>query len=291
MDQPRLVPADTVSLETLTAAFNRGFEGYLVPLSQTPDSLRTMIRTNDVDVAASVVALAPDDAPVGVGLLAVRGERGWVGGMGIAPEWRGQGHGAAIMRALIERARVAGLRRLQLEVLESNTAAHHLYERLGFVEERPLLIFTGRPPVPYSAASPGTGEEVRDLPTAEALDHFDEQHAFVVPCWQREQPSLRQMAAGLRALGLVAPAGLRATILYNPTVASIAVLDAGTRGTDATERARQVGVLVGSLLASTPDASLRAINVPPEDPLGDVLTALGCAVVARQREMSLGLIG
>ena len=120
MDQPRLVPADTVSLETLTAAFNRAFEGYLVPLSQTPESLRTMIRTNDVEVAASVVALAPDGAPMGVGLLAIRGARGWIGGMGIAPEWRGQGHGAAIMRALIERARAAELRRLQLEVLEGN---------------------------------------------------------------------------------------------------------------------------------------------------------------------------
>ena len=159
------------------------------------------------------------------------------------------------------------------------------------MEDRPLLIFTGRPPVPFSAAVPGTGEEVRDFPTDEALDHFDEQHASVVPCWQREQPSLRQMAAGLQARGLFAPVGLRASILYSPTAASIAVLDAGARGADAAERARQVGVLVGSLLASTPEASLRAINVPPEDPLGDVLTALGCAVVARQREMSLGLTG
>src|SRR5262249_18620143 len=95
--------ASTAPIERLTEAFNRGFEGYLVPMHHTADSLSVMLRTNDVRLTDSLIAWAPDGESAGVALLAVRGDRGWVAGMGIAPAWRGNGHGAALLSALIAR--------------------------------------------------------------------------------------------------------------------------------------------------------------------------------------------
>jgi hypothetical protein len=212
--------------------------------------------------------------------------------MGLAPEWRGQGHGAAVLAALIERARAAGVARIQLEVLEENTPAHRLYERLGFVDVRPLLIYNGRTSLPHGVATAEADEEVRVLPVDEALVTFDAMHAASLPCWQRELPSLHHMAGGLHARGLAGPdGGLRAYVLFSRTGSGIAVLDAGTNAPTAAERARHVGALVRALTEHAPRSALRAINVPPGDPLGDVMDALGCAVASRQREMALPLAG
>jgi ribosomal protein S18 acetylase RimI-like enzyme len=285
----RVVPASQLDVHALTLAFNRAFEGYLLPLSQTPESLRTMMRTNDVKLQASVAALDGTGVPIGIGLLAVRGTRAWVGGMGVAPEWRGRGHGAAIMRQLLATAQTVGVCQVQLEVLEENAAARRLYDRLGFAEERPLMIFTGKPAASRSDDARTPEETVRELAATEALERFDELHAGVQPSWQRELASLRHMAPGLLGRGLFASGDLRAYALYSRRNSGLALLDAGTRAHDGAERCRAISVVVRSLTAGQPKATLRAINVPPGDPLGDVMTVLRVPAVARQREMHLEL--
>jgi [ribosomal protein S18]-alanine N-acetyltransferase len=52
----------------------------------------------------------------------------------VAAEWRRRGIGAALMRGLLDSARVQGARRLYLEVRASNSAAIGLYRRLGMEE-------------------------------------------------------------------------------------------------------------------------------------------------------------
>ena len=56
----------------------------------------------------------------------------------VRPEARGKGLGRELMRAAAEWARDQGADHLELDVLEDNAAARHLYERLGFatVERR-----------------------------------------------------------------------------------------------------------------------------------------------------------
>jgi len=56
-------------------------------------------------------------------------------GMGILAPYRDQGIGRRLAAAAIEAAQAAGMTRIELEVLASNTAAIHLYEKLGFVHE------------------------------------------------------------------------------------------------------------------------------------------------------------
>ena len=67
--------------------------------------------------------------------LLLRRERSSVGriySIAVAAAARGRGVGAALMRALAERASQAGLRELRLEVRDDNTAAQQLYRRLGY---------------------------------------------------------------------------------------------------------------------------------------------------------------
>ncbi|HUY77108.1 MAG TPA: GNAT family N-acetyltransferase [Ktedonobacterales bacterium] len=333
-DRLTFASARSLSLATLTAAFNRGFEGYLIPIGQTPDSLLRMLRENDVREDESLAALAPDGAPVGVALLGRRGARAWVAGMGVAPEWRGQGQGAALLARLLDRARELGVQRVTLEVLEDNTPASRLYERMGFQETRPLTIYTGHAslsptaawraitvaqqapnadvasvaatppnsgPVTLPAALPDSPAP-RRIAVSRALAIFDALHSFA-PSWQREQATLAHMATRLTALALVtagapgasaaSPAsrqtGIQAYMLTSRQPRGYTIMDVGSTGATPRERLCDTLTLLRALLAKQSDALLRAINAPQGDPLGDALDALGCPVVAHQREMALTL--
>lgn len=51
----------------------------------------------------------------------------------VVEEMRGRGHGAAMMRFVLDEARHRGCRRAQLTSNKSRTDAHRFYARLGFV--------------------------------------------------------------------------------------------------------------------------------------------------------------
>ena len=56
-------------------------------------------------------------------------------GMLVAPGWRGQGLGTALLRAGIDWARGAGAHKVALQAWPHNAAAIALYEKLGFERE------------------------------------------------------------------------------------------------------------------------------------------------------------
>jgi ribosomal protein S18 acetylase RimI-like enzyme len=59
-------------------------------------------------------------------------------GMGVLPEFRGQGVGERLIRTAIEASRAAGFERLELHVYAKNTVAEALYRKVGFVREGTL---------------------------------------------------------------------------------------------------------------------------------------------------------
>ena len=94
-----LVPSDTFSYAELAELFTRGYEGYFVPMHFDEPTLRYMVDTWDIDLARSRVA--PD---AGLCNLAIRGDRGWIGGIAVVPEERRNGVGRALMEAVLELA-------------------------------------------------------------------------------------------------------------------------------------------------------------------------------------------
>lgn len=79
--------------------------------------------------------------------------KSFIWGVYVAPEARGRGVGAAIVRhALSYAASLLGARQVNLRVNTRNTAAVALYKRLGFIEyglERDYLIVNGVPQDEY----------------------------------------------------------------------------------------------------------------------------------------------
>lgn len=56
-------------------------------------------------------------------------------GLGVLADFRGRGIGTALLRATLERARAAGLTRIELTVRKNNQRVVPLYERFGFMHE------------------------------------------------------------------------------------------------------------------------------------------------------------
>lgn len=65
------------------------------------------------------------------------GHRGWLWGVAVAPSHRGQGLGAALVRAAEAALAARGCGKVNLQVREGNAAVAAFYERLGYgVEPR-----------------------------------------------------------------------------------------------------------------------------------------------------------
>lgn len=67
-------------------------------------------------------------------------------GIGVLPEYRGQGIGRRLLRAVAAKARAKGITRIELEARDDNERAVRVYERAGFVREgikRRAMCFDG----------------------------------------------------------------------------------------------------------------------------------------------------
>ncbi|MDX6519734.1 MAG: hypothetical protein QOJ31_1140 [Gaiellales bacterium] len=132
-------PAQHAALGEITVAAYRGLPG-----RPTSDRYAAMLR----DVAARareaevLVAVADDGALLGgvtyVGDAASEwaefdaADEACFRMLAVSDEARGQGVGAALVRACIDRARRDGKARISLLTTDNMQAAHRLYERLGF---------------------------------------------------------------------------------------------------------------------------------------------------------------
>lgn len=133
-----LSPASSHPIPFLADLMTRSFEGYLVPINITETVMHTMIRRDGIDLTVSRVMMK-DDEPVGIAFLARRGWTSRLAAMGITSKARSSGLGTWAMGQLIEEARGRGEQEMLLEVIEQNTAAVKLYEKVGFKKIRRLV--------------------------------------------------------------------------------------------------------------------------------------------------------
>jgi ribosomal protein S18 acetylase RimI-like enzyme len=240
------VPADTLPIDELAALFNAGYEGYVVPFRVDASQLENMIAAWHIDRSRSRVA--PGE---GVALLGIRGERGWIGGLGIVPAARRRGLGRALMEAVLAEAPPV----VTLEVIEQNEPALRLYENLGFQRVRLLEVWSLDAEVP-----PAEAREAEPSPAGETD----------VP-WQRADESLRPGYERLEVDGGAA--------VIRGAGGTISLLQLRA---DTAEAAR---TLVAA--ARMRGSGLRFVNVP-EGHLGTVAIAdLGGKLELRQYEMRL----
>ena len=258
-----LEPACRFTHAELAEIFTAGYADYYTPFSVDEEAFRFMSAIWDDDLDASRVALV-DGEPAGICKLAIRGDRGWIAGIGISLPHRGRGVGEELMRGVIDVARDRGLRELWLEVLVQNQPAIRLYEKLGFERVRELEVWTLDDLVVQE-------HEVRPVALAEAQARIRHERTEREP-WQRADETVAHLD-GVEALESEGGAvvfrtkGGRTSLFQ-----AVATDEAAARG----------------LLGAMP-MPVQWLNGPAGDPFNSAIEALGGTQAHRQHEMLLAL--
>lgn len=185
----------------IAAAFNRCFEGYLVPMRFEGEEFERRFRAETLDPHASRLWRDDRGAPRAIALIARRGRHARVAAMAIAPEERGRGLGKTVLAQVIEEARARGDQRLYLEVIESNTPARRLYEGSGFTSCGRLIGF---------AAPDAAGDALPELEELEAravARVVASDRALDTLPWQLQAETLYGMAAFAKGYAVADPDG------------------------------------------------------------------------------------
>ncbi len=248
--------AASLSLAERAELFNAAYEGYLVPFHLEAQQLAAMDNWFDIDLDASLVAFR-DGAPVGLANLGVRGENGWVGGVGVITAARRSGVGKTLMEALHENARRLGLRRVWLEVIVENTGAFALYEKLGYRMVQDVEVLT----LPAAEGA----LDAREVSNTEAQALLPERHEP----WQRADGTL---ANNDDIRGLITDSG--------------AAVFAVRSNVQLLQYTGEPEPLIRALRTF---GDFFVLNLPADDPAAAVLRDLGATVVVRQHEMVLDL--
>lgn len=277
-------PASELEAAALAELFNRGYAGYFTPVALTADAMHAMVAAHGVDLARSRIARV-DGTAEGIVLLAVRGDRGWIGGMGVARKARGRGLGRELMGEALASAREAGLASVALEVIEENRWAIEIYRDAGFEDMRQLEVWV-RPAVPLAEtleSEPGS-----PLPAAAPiapevwLGTLTARENSARP-WQREPAGFSDLP-GLAAYGTGSPPDAGTLIRVDGARAAILDLSAAPSAPP-----RALESALRAAIAAHPDATFMLLNLDAADPGREALAALGFEVRFRQREMHLRL--
>jgi hypothetical protein len=162
------------------------------------------------------------------------------------------------MRALHDEARERGVRRVWLEVIDRNTGAFTLYEKLGYRVVRDVEV--------WSLTAEDGASPAREVPPAVAHARIRGLRSGREP-WQRADATLASYD-DLRGL---------------ETDDGVAVF----RGRATVQLFQFAGEAEPLLTALRRLGTVSVLNLPTEDPAAETLGSLGATVVVRQHEMLL----
>ncbi|WP_433944500.1 GNAT family N-acetyltransferase [Paenibacillus sp. SN-8-1] len=178
-----------VPMKMALEAWARGFEGYYVDLSMPLQAFVARLTNEDLLLDLSNIML-DGDKPIGINLNGIRSAEGqvtgWNGGIGIAPEYRGQGLGKLLMEESMKAYLEAGVHLATLEAFVQNEGAIKLYERFGYVIKDKLLHMSCSDPV-HLETEPGidsTLVTMMDMPIEASRLPFYNSRAAWQAQWQ-----------------------------------------------------------------------------------------------------------
>jgi GNAT superfamily N-acetyltransferase len=261
---------------------NAAYADYFVPTRVTQEQMELMDRCYDIMPSRSVVARTRWES-VGMALLSLRADRGWISGVGVLPAWRKNGVARSMMDWLLEQARASAAHAVTLEVIAENAPARHLYRSLGFEEARELVTWhrsANAEPLPVPR------ERLTTADSRELLDRFADWHDRP-PCWQREETSVRKMAGPLKGYRLDWKDQAAAYCLVGGGDGAIALVDVGIN--PVTGLLMPGRLLLQALAAIYWGNGISIMNVPVDDQMSRILAALGFLVTLRQIEMVIQL--
>jgi GNAT superfamily N-acetyltransferase len=254
------------SLAELASVFTDAYHGYVVPFVVDEPQLGYMVDVFDLDLSKSLVA-AERERPIGLANLGRRGERTWLGGVGVVPDRRGSGIGESLTRMLLDQAREAA-REMVLEVIVENAPAIALYEKLGFARTRVLEVL--------SLAAATDHSEAREVDLGEGLKVVAATRGGPVP-WQRADETVVNLTRRGSPPRAITIDGAAAVFSQDGDRVSLLQAAGDTAG---------LGALVAALQAR---GSVAALNFPTNEPVATALRKAGATVRLSQYEMILSL--
>ncbi|MFL6562954.1 MAG: GNAT family N-acetyltransferase, partial [Bacillus sp. (in: firmicutes)] len=134
------------TVHEMLTAWNRGFEGYFVPMEMTAELFFNRLVNEGLSLKQSLVAFDGAE-PVAIvlnGFRVVDGEKiAWNGGTGIAPEYRGRGVSTFLMEAALKVYSEEGVEVATLEAIKENERAIRLYKKYGYEITDSLFYLSG----------------------------------------------------------------------------------------------------------------------------------------------------
>ncbi len=279
LPEVRAVSASEFSFDVLVAAYNQARMDYIVPMPMNAARLREYVYKYDVDLRASVVAVA-EGRPLGLAMLGHRERRTWITRLGVIPTRRRDGTGQMLMEHLIAASRALDARVIILEVIQNNVPAHRMFRKLGFNETRELLIIRRPPGLPEVTVPPYTVEHL----DADAATQLLARRSSL-PSWLDETPSLVN-AGNLGALRVTLDAGGWGWIVYRKTTFQLQALVIQTEAGSPDDVGR---ALLHALHTRHPALDTKSENLPAQDVHWPALRAMGYIEAFRRIEMHRAL--
>lgn len=274
-----LLPASAFTYEELTEAYNHTRVDYIVPMPMNAARLREYVKTYDIDMDASVVAVDGTEI-LGLSMLGLRAGRAWITRLGVISRKRRRGTGWTMVTHLIEQARLRQAKYIVIEVIKNNAPAHALFTKLGFNETRELLVLRRPPGEPKMT---DVNPEIKSLGYPEAMKLLKTRQSE--PSWVDESESLVN-AGNLSAFYATLSDGSVGWLVYQNTVFHLGRLVLQTEVGDP----HQVGrALLHHLHNTHPVQDTKTENLPVDDPHWSAFKELGYIEMFRRAEMILPL--
>ncbi len=266
------------SFDELAEIYNQSRVDYIVPMPMNGKRMQEYAINYDIVLQGSPISINEDQLETGIGMLGMRGDRGWITRLGVIPERRERKQGQYIMEVMLDEAAQRGAMLIQLEVIVGNEPARNLFLKLGFEDTRELLIIR-RPPaklVPDSILEIG---EIEEIPTEQIPDYL----ALREPgaSWVEETASLVN-GGNLKGLTLHLPDGDEGWIVFQRSAFQLQHL---VFCPDASERVMH-GLLY-HLHRLNPLQDTKVENVPVDHHTWPVFQKMGYFEVFRRHEMFL----
>ena len=140
------VPFKEVSESVRTAIWNSGFSDYLVPINMTAEALNNRLTSLNLSEQDSFVVFE-NKIPKGITLFGFKKladkKIAWVGGLAVAPEFRKEGIGVAMLNYCEKLGEQLGIDLLTLEVIVGNDKALNLYQNQSYEIARKVSFLKG----------------------------------------------------------------------------------------------------------------------------------------------------
>ncbi len=269
--------ARAFSFDALAEIYNEARVDYIVPMPMNGKRMAEYVQYYDISLDGSFVSFSGERLETGIGMLGLRGTRGWITRLGVLPERRGRYIGSYVVEAMIDYAVRQGVTLVQLEVILGNKPAHRLFLKLGFEETRELLVVRRPPSRLKTDVLYPRRTDIEEIPQDEIPSVLAQRTD--TPSWLDENASLLNTRA-LRGYRIRQPTDAPSWVIFQRQPFQLAHFAfGGTQHTDS---------LIGIMRHIHTEYAMQDTkieNLPTDSPVWPVLQNVGYIEVFRRIEM------